>query len=105
MCHILPSHHRVDTLPWKYARLGLLLPFIVDRVEKTLLAASLRSYIKLDWLPIESLLCAITASSAQDPTDYQRLEFLGDSVLKMLLKIIFIAWEELRDVQMEKVAR
>ncbi|KAF8252196.1 P-loop containing nucleoside triphosphate hydrolase protein, partial [Wilcoxina mikolae CBS 423.85] len=84
---LLPSHHLMDTLPWKFSKIALLLPFAIDRVEKASLAEDLKRNLKMEWLPTNLVVHSITASSARDPVDYQRLEFLGDSVLKVLTSI------------------
>lgn len=84
---LLPSNHLMDTLPWKFSRMALLLPFAIDRMEKALLAEDLKRNLKMEWLPTNLTVHAITASSTRDPVDYQRLEFLGDSVLKVLASV------------------
>lgn len=84
---LLPSTLDVDTLPLRYTQLALLLPFALDRVGKSLLAEEFKRELKMDWLPTDLMMHAITASSARDPVDYQRLEFLGDSTLKILTTI------------------
>jgi dsRNA-specific ribonuclease len=84
---LLPEFVTVDTLPWKYSQLALLLPFLINRVEKALLAADLRQNLGFQELPNTLMVHALTASSARDPVDYQRLEFLGDSILKVLASV------------------
>jgi dsRNA-specific ribonuclease len=84
---LLPEAHIVKSLPWRYSRLALLLPFAIDRCEKALLAENMKHRLGLESLPINMTVQALTASSARDPVDYQRLEFLGDSVLKFLASI------------------
>lgn len=84
---LLPSAHDMDTLPLRYAQLALLLPFALDRVGKSLLAEEFKRNMKMEWLPTNLMVHAITASSARDPVDYQRLEFLGDSTLKILTTV------------------
>jgi dsRNA-specific ribonuclease len=84
---LLPSRCSMDCLPWKYSQLVLLLPFAIDRIEKALLAEDMKRNLSFDWFPTEMAIQALTASSARDPVDYQRLEFLGDSVLKVLTSI------------------
>lgn len=87
---ILPSLVYMDTLPLRYSRLSLLLPFALDRIEKTLLAENLKLHLDLAWMPTNLMVHAITASSARDPVDYQRLEFLGDSALKVLASVSLV---------------
>ena len=80
---LLPEFLVVESLPWKYIQMALFLPALINRVEKALLAADLKRTLRLD-VPNQLLVHATTASAARDPVDYQRLEFLGDSVLKIL---------------------
>ena len=87
---LLPSRTFVEPMPWRYSQAALLLPFAIDRVEKALLAEDLKLHLGLEWMPTNLMVHAITASSAQDPVDYQRLEFLGDSVLKLLASVALV---------------
>jgi dsRNA-specific ribonuclease len=84
---LLPEFVTIDTLPWKYSQLALLLPFLINKVEKALLAADLRQNLGFQDLPNALMVHALTASSTRDPVDYQRLEFLGDSILKVLASV------------------
>jgi endoribonuclease Dicer len=49
-------------------------------------------------IPLESLITALTAPAAMAPTDYERMETLGDTVLKLLASIQVMAdhpfWHE-----------
>lgn len=89
LVQIIPQLVTVDTLPWRYSRLALLLPCIIDRIEKTILAMDLRASVlsSVPGLTAALVQHATAASSAQEPTNYERLEFLGDSVLKMLTSV------------------
>jgi hypothetical protein len=89
---VVPAQHCVvDGLPPVLAHFGMLIPSITHAVEIRLVAAELLSsllaragFTKAD-LPL--LLQAICATSAREPDDYERIEFLGDSVLKYYTSI------------------
>ncbi|KAF9877825.1 dicer-like protein 2 [Colletotrichum karsti] len=75
---------KMDAIPAKYAQFGVLIPSILHRVETCLVAKELASTLLRplaidDWKLIQT---AISAGSANEPTNYERLEFLGDSILK-----------------------
>ncbi|KAL0940927.1 dicer-like protein 2 [Colletotrichum truncatum] len=75
---------KIDTIPAKYAQFGVLIPSILHRIETCLVAKELSSTLLrplaiADW---SLVLTAISAGSAAEPTNYERLEFLGDSILK-----------------------
>lgn len=74
----------VDKLPFEKAIFGLFISVIVDRLEAALLATKLRDSILtgVGFRSTHHIITAVTAPSAQVLTDYQRYEFLGDSVLK-----------------------
>lgn len=83
-CIISAQTCTVDRLPFSDAVFGLFISLILDRLEATMIATSLCETIldNLGFKGIEHVITAITAPSAQALTDYQRYEFLGDSVLK-----------------------
>lgn len=79
----------IDDLPFRYAQLAVFIPSILHRYE-VLLIAELLSQTILAPARFENLslvLTSICASSAREQTNYQRLEFLGDSVLKMCTSV------------------
>ena len=90
---LLAESCEMDRLPLRYTQFALMIPsilhkihvgMVVDRLCTTLLA------------PIEGVnkdlaATAISASSAREPTNYQRLEFLGDSVLKLSASLTLMA--------------
>ncbi|KAJ4144630.1 hypothetical protein LMH87_003505 [Akanthomyces muscarius] len=82
---VLPlSYATVDSINIKHARFGMLIPSIVHTIETMLIARQLSVTI-LSPLGISDYLLlrdAISARSASEPTHYERLEFLGDSILK-----------------------
>ncbi|OGM48320.1 ATP-dependent helicase dcl2 [Aspergillus bombycis] len=77
----------VGKLPVSTAIFGLFIPHIVDRLGSTLIANRLCATILCDvgFVNIQHVITAITAPSAQGVTNYQRYEFLGDSILKYLV--------------------
>ncbi|OAR02866.1 hypothetical protein LLEC1_01755 [Akanthomyces lecanii] len=78
------SYATVDSVHIKHARFGMLIPSIVHTIETVLIARQL-SVTLLASLGISDYLLlrdAISARSASEPTHYERLEFLGDSILK-----------------------
>ncbi|KAH8687849.1 dicer-like protein-like protein 2 [Tricladium varicosporioides] len=90
----------IDRLPFSYVQLGLFIPSIMHRFSVYLLASILSSTIlkEVQILDISIVVTAISASSAREEGNYQRLEFLGDSILKLCASIQLIAeyplWHE-----------
>lgn len=83
--HIVAANKcTVDKLPFEKAKFGLFISIIVNRLEAALLATKLRDTILRDigFASTEHIITAVTAPTAHVPTDYQRYEFFGDSVLK-----------------------
>ncbi|KAK2745698.1 Dicer-like protein 2 [Myotisia sp. PD_48] len=74
----------VDKLPAAYSRLALFMPSLIHMVEIRLIARVLRETIlaPVEFQNMDLILTAIIATSALETSNYQRLEFLGDSVLK-----------------------
>ncbi|KAK2018795.1 RNase3 domain-containing protein [Colletotrichum eremochloae] len=75
---------KVDTIPSKYAQFGVLIPSILHHIETRLVARELALGL-LKPLAISDLtlvLTAISTGSAAEPTNYERIEFFGDSILK-----------------------
>ena len=76
---------RVDNIPPIYTQIGMLLPAITRALEIHLVASDLMEY-RLGDLEIEDLnliVTAICATSAKVWNDYERVEFLGDSILNL----------------------
>ncbi|KAL8749859.1 MAG: hypothetical protein Q9184_006637, partial [Pyrenodesmia sp. 2 TL-2023] len=84
-----PEDCEIDKLPLPYSYFAAMVPSILHRVGVRLVAAhlcnSLLAATVFDDLGL--VLTAITTSAAQEPTNYQRQEFLGDSVLKFLTSL------------------
>ena len=98
---LLPlSGCEVDNLPSIYSRFSLLVPLIMHQLDVHEVAESLRVNI-LPTLRIKDLKLIITATSApaaQEQDNYQRLEFIGDSLLKFFTSLTLMAqhlnWHE-----------
>lgn len=82
--YLSASQCEVDRLPIHYAQFAMLIPSIMYLVEIHILAehlcSNLLSSVRISDLKL--LVTATSASAAQEATNYQRLEFLGDSILK-----------------------
>jgi dsRNA-specific ribonuclease len=98
---VLPtSRCTVDDLPFKYVQLALLIPSIMHRFEIYLIAKKLSTTILKDVgiADLSLIVTAISASSANEDRNYQRLEFLGDSILKLCTSVQLMAeyplWHE-----------
>jgi dsRNA-specific ribonuclease len=79
----------IDALDIKYARFNLMIPAILRKVEAYTVATRLQQTI-LKCVGIKSVQLvgtAITAPSADSITDYQRLQFIGDAVLKYVTAV------------------
>jgi dsRNA-specific ribonuclease len=99
--HVLPCKRcTLDKLPFRLTQFAMLMPSILHRLQvymvgdmlsKTVLADVQLSNLKL-------VVTAISASSAVEETNYQRLEFLGDSLLKICTSMQLLAeyplWHE-----------
>ena len=83
----------VDRLPFSYSRFALFIPSILHKVQ---IAMTVEQLCDTVLSPLEihhrSLVAtAICASSADEATDYQRLETLGDSILKAMTSLTLMA--------------
>lgn len=79
----------VDSIPVQYAQFGLLIPSLIHYIEIYLLANELRQTIlkRLELSDVSLVVDTICASSARTPTNYERVEFLGDSILKTCITV------------------
>lgn len=91
---VLPAQRcEVDKLPLKYAHFAMFIPSILHRIQVALVVEELCNGL-LSPLQLQDrglVTTAISASSANEPTDYQRQEFLGDSYLKYLTSLTLMA--------------
>lgn len=89
------SHCVVDNLPASYSVIALLLPSVLHKLEIGMIADTLRTALlgpaefKPSDLPL--VVRALTASSADDENNYQRLEYLGDCILKFISSLHALA--------------
>ena len=83
----------VARLPFSYSRFALFVPAILHKVQVTLIVEGLCNTVlsPLQFKDRSLVASAISASSAREPTDYQRLETLGDSVLKYMTSLTLMA--------------
>ena len=93
-------HCKMDRLPFRYSQFAMFIPSILHRVQVALvvdhLCEGILSPVKIQDRALVST--AISASSADEDTDYQRLEFFGDSMLKYMTSLSLVAgrlhWHE-----------
>lgn len=98
---VLPiSRCTVDEMPLPLVQFGMLIPSIIRRYEIYLIAQRLSDTLLKDVhiADLSLIATAICASSANEETNYQQLEFLGDSILKVCTSVQLIAlyplWHE-----------
>ena len=91
--YLLPKDCRFDRFPMRYSITALCLPSILHVIQKSFIVERLCSSIltPLDIKDQRLYSIAVTASSARDHENYQRLEFLGDSILKYSTSIMLAA--------------
>ncbi|KAJ5300148.1 ATP-dependent helicase dcl2 [Penicillium antarcticum] len=79
----------LDSLPWELGQASLAIPPIIQLLHRHLMANEIQTKMFKDLPVIDSsyLQEAITAPSSQWPSNYQRLEFLGDSILKFVVAL------------------
>ncbi|KAJ8115781.1 hypothetical protein OPT61_g2638 [Boeremia exigua] len=89
------SECMVDSLPVSYSIIALLIPSIMHKTEVAMIADNLRTTllapvdIEIEDLPL--VVRALTASSTHGEDNYQRLEFLGDCILKLISSLHVMA--------------
>ncbi|KAI4095920.1 MAG: hypothetical protein Q9206_000152 [Seirophora lacunosa] len=79
----------VDKLPTPYAYFAAIIPSVLHRIGVSLVGTHLCNTL-LAPASVENLELVVTAlstSAAREPTNYQRQEYLGDSVLKFLTSL------------------
>ncbi|MCJ1304816.1 hypothetical protein MMC08_007629 [Hypocenomyce scalaris] len=90
----------VDQLPFSYSQFALFIPSIMHFLETYLVAEHMCTdlFSSIHFKDLVHVVTAISASKARESTNYQRLEFLGDTVLKLLASITLMAehanWHE-----------
>jgi hypothetical protein len=80
---------KMDTLPTALSQFGLLVPSLLHNIEVQLLVGELCATVlsTIEIPDLELIRTAISAPVAREQGNYQKLEFLGDSVLKFLTSI------------------
>ncbi|KAJ5556705.1 ATP-dependent helicase dcl2 [Penicillium frequentans] len=75
----------IDHLPWELSLASLAIPPLIQLLHRHLMVNEIRTGILkgLPGITSNRLAEAITAPCSQWPINYQRLEFLGDSILKL----------------------
>jgi len=83
----------MDRLPFRYAYFAMFIPSIIHKIQVALVVENLCDGLlsPLQFQNRSLVATAISASSANEPTDYQRQEFLGDSYLKYLTSLTLMA--------------
>ena len=84
-----PKECTIDCLPAVIARLSLLLPSVLQHFEHAWMTDLLCQSVLKD-IPFRNhdlILTAITSSSLQWSINYECLEFLGDSILKLVVSV------------------
>jgi dsRNA-specific ribonuclease len=87
---ILPvESSTMDKLSLDYVECALLIPSVMHHLWRHLLARNLKSSTLKDvgFVGLENIITATNASSANAATNYQQLEFIGDSILKYIVAV------------------
>ena len=97
---VSPQNCCIDRLPIIYSQFAMWIPSIMHRVETVLLTEHLCTGLlaPIGLSTPDAALPAICTPAAREESDYQRLEFLGDAILKMLASSALMAdhptWHE-----------
>ena len=91
--HLFRKECEIDRLPFSYSRFALFIPSIIHEVHVAMIVEGLCNTIlsPLHFNDRSLVTSAISASSARESTDYQRLETLGDSILKSMTSLALMA--------------
>ena len=95
-----PKDCRIERMPAIYAQFAMYIPSIMHHVENALLTDHLHNGVlaPVGFSSPAAFFPALCAPAAREDGDYQRLEFLGDSILKMLTSTTLMAdhqtWHE-----------
>lgn len=79
----------VDRIPTRHAQFGMFIPSIIHELEVMLIAKELSETLlqPLEISNLDLVREAISSRGAGEPMDYERLEFLGDSILKFCTSV------------------
>ncbi|KAH7398974.1 dicer-like protein 2 [Phaeosphaeria sp. MPI-PUGE-AT-0046c] len=85
----------VDGMPTRYSIFALMFPSILHRFEIGIVAETLRNNVlrplALDSMHLPLIVRALTSSVTGEDDNYQRLEFIGDCILKILATVHLMA--------------
>jgi dsRNA-specific ribonuclease len=85
----------VDNLPTFYSIFALLFPSILHRLEIYMVADVFRTThlkpVSFDTQSLPVIITALTSSATGEDDNYQRLEFLGDCILKFITSVHLMA--------------
>lgn len=98
--YVLPeSYCTLDTIDRTKAYFGSIIPSFIHMLEIHLIAEELCRTVLADvgYSDISLVLTAISSRAANEATDYERLEFLGDSILKLLATLSVMIQRESND--------
>lgn len=86
---LLPQYCTIAKIPWRFSQLALFLPGIINRIGIFLIASNLQRTLlaPVDIKSTSLVVISLCASAAREAMDYQRFEFLGDSVMKFLTSV------------------
>lgn len=91
---VLPqSRLATDPLPIAIPQFGLLIPCLLHKIQVQLVVAELCATVLsgVEILDFDLVRTALSAPMAREEDDYQKLEFLGDSVLKFFVSIYAVS--------------
>ena len=94
---VLPrSRLKRDAIPTAFSQFSSIIPSLLHKIEIELVVKELCSSLLADVDISDTAIVrkAISTSGAREKDDYQRLEFLGDSILKMLVSIFLASKRE-----------
>ncbi|MCJ1468717.1 Dicer-like protein 2 [Pseudocyphellaria aurata] len=91
--YLSPSRCEVDNLPFEFSRFAMLVPSIMHQIELYVAADSCRNSLlsSIQFDDLNLLITATTTPVAAEQSNYQRLEFLGDSILKLFTSLTVMA--------------
>ncbi|KAI8917804.1 hypothetical protein DFJ77DRAFT_429006 [Powellomyces hirtus] len=85
--HLVPEACRVLPFPRETYRMASVFPSVLHKIDIYCLIDQFRRHIGLPHVQIQTLFAAFSAPSAQEETNYERLETLGDSFLKFAVSV------------------